>query len=142
MKTTVLAIALLAIATTATAQSTSNRSPFSGFIVNPCSGEPIVYTGECHTVTQATGVIMNCHGTGTGALGNEYVFSNNSRLNTQGMGCPASTQYSERARFITSRVTQNFFLTMSYLVTTDANCIPTIIISDAEADCRGRSGVF
>lgn len=142
MKTTVLAIALLAVGTVAGAQSTTTRSPFNGFTINPCSGEPIVFTGECHTVTQTTGAITNCHGVGTGALGNEYVFSNNARLDTTGMACPSSYQYTERTRFITSRATQNFFLTMHMLVTTDANCVPTVIVSDTEADCRGRAGVF
>lgn len=141
MKPTILAIALFAITTTATAQSTSTSSPFSGFTINPCSGEPIVYEGVCHTVTQSSGAITNCHGVGTGALGNEYHFSTNSRLNTEGT-CPSTTQVTERTRFITTRVTQNFFLTMNMLVTTDANCVPTVIVSDTEADCKGRGGVF
>jgi hypothetical protein len=156
MKPIIFALALFSIAAVSHAQTTGNevfndRQPLAAFIVNPCSGEPIVYTGECHTIahtrTSADGVRldvhMNCHAEGEGALGNSYTFSSNtiSRSDTP-LTCGFTQRLTQRSRFITSRVTQNFFLTINFLVTTDENCQIHVVVDETDVDCRGRQGVF
>ena len=155
MKPLIFTLALLS-AGAAAAQTTGNevfnfRQPLSGFVVNPCSGEPIVYDGECHFIAHSRtdgdslsyDLHSNCHADGTGALGNTYTVSTNSMSHSDtGFTCGATQQLTERSRFITSRVTQNFFLTIRYLVTTDENCQMNVVVDETEVDCRGRGGVF
>jgi hypothetical protein len=156
MKPFLIALALASFTAVAHAQTTGNevinqQTPFSGIAVNPCNGEPLVYFGSCHSVThlhtRADGASvdnhMNCHATGQGALGNNYTVNLNSmqRLDTPG-GCATSQRFREVTRFITSRVTQNFVMTVTFLVTVDENCQPHVEVDQTETECRGRGGVF
>ena len=155
MKPFMIALAIASFATVANAQTENQiinqQSPFSGITVNPCSGEPIVYSGSCHTVshtrTSADGtdfdVHENCHATGEGALGNSYVVALNSMLRSETpLGCGTSQRFREISRFITSRATQNFVMTVTFVVTVDENCQPHVEIDETETECRGRGGVF
>lgn len=156
MKAFILALSMVSVAAVSQAQTTDNetvnqRTPFTGAAVNPCSGEPIVFTGSCHSVvhtrTSADGVNFDvhqsCHAAGEGALGNSYTMNVNSMLRSQApVACGTSQRFRQMTRFITSRVTQNFVMTVTFVVTVDENCQPHVEVDRTESECRGRGGVF
>lgn len=156
MKSFIVALALASFAAVSNAQTTDNetinqQTPLAGAAVNPCNGEPVVYMGSCHTVshsqTRADGSSFdahtNCHATGEGALGNSYVFQLNSKLRSDTpLACGTSQEFTETSRFITSRVTQNFFMTVTFVVTLDEFCQPHVVVNETETECRGKGGVF
>ena len=142
-----VAVALLTLAAVAGAQeTTSTRQPLTGFIVHPCTGEPLVYNGTCHYVTHANGTITNVHANckadAIGVFGNEYAFGLSSQHRSDTMTCNASERFSETTRIISARSAQNAFITVKFLVTTDENCQPVVVVDETEADCRGKSPVF
>ncbi len=146
MRKLVLTLALLAIATAVNAQSNevvTSTQPLTGSAVNPCNGEPLVYEGQCHYVTRTnatiTDVHANCHADAIGAFGTEYMFGLTSRHRTEALACGSSEQFTKRTRLITSRSAPNAFITVRFLLTTDANCQPQVVVNDTDADCRGRN---
>lgn len=156
MKTTLMAVALFIAATAANAQTDYNevvnsREPLNGFIVNPCNGEPIVYTGECHLVAHqrddAKGVHydahMNCQAVGEGALGNEYVVSVTSTYRSDTpFTCGYTQQLRETSRFISSKPTLNFFLNVNFAVATDQHCNVHVVTDETDVECKGRGNLF
>lgn len=147
MRKLIVLVAMFALAAVASAQSAvTNRQPLMSFTVNPCNGEPVVLEGTCNYVTRTAGTSttahVSCHGNGIGAFGGEYGFGLNSLNQSDTAACNTTERFSERTRLITARSTQNAFITVTFLLTTDANCQPVVVVDQTEVDCKGKTGVF
>ena len=151
MKTLMVMLASVAIASVSNAQSTevlNTRVPFAGATVNPCNGEPIAYTGECHLVEhtrnagsgEAVMLHTNCHAEGVGALSNTYTVNSNSMSRSEPLACGTSQRFRQINRFISPRSTSNFYMTVTFVVTTDENCQPQVEVDETDTRCTGKTG--
>lgn len=154
MKTLMVTLASLAFAAVSSAQSTDNevfnmREPFAGVVVNPCNGEPITYSGECHVVGheqngakgESVMIHTNCHSQGIGALSNTYNVSSNSVFRSQTpLACGTSESFREISRFISPRSTSNFYMTVTFVVSTDENCQVQVDVDETDTRCTGKTG--
>ena len=144
----VVALMALAAAPTRAANVENFRFPVVTILINPCTGEPILFAGEFHVTTSITvdrngGFHFESHGNASqirgvglfsddtyrGTQANNFVFNSNS-----------GGTFEQTSQFVFSMIApgpdNNFFVRILFHITVNANGEVTAIVDNFEAECR------
>jgi hypothetical protein len=123
--------------------------PIAGTLVNPCNGEPVLFTGNLHTLFAVTldpngGFHLNLHENGQGISGTGVVTGLKYQIPVashtgffEGAPLPVVETITETFEMISQGNTQNFYLKFLFHITINANGVVTVDKVDFDTACRG-----